>query len=365
MAEQLHRALVPSDLVELILMRLPVESLLRFKSVSKSWNDTISSREFALAHLHQSKNNPSSSSHRNMFLSQSLRNKNIYSLSRLMENNKWKRLPKYYFRLRNQSCCHGLMLAYSRSFSRVIIWNPSARKYTDLGFPFQNRRQVECGIGFDPLSDDYKIVAHEPFTEPYTLIPSTIRYTVFDNRNRRWNELKTTVMALMRGEMTEIDRYYIKINFFNIRDEKFYKIMYKTGRGSRTGSTSYCLVDCSSTHFCMLIGDACHDKCRVGWKKTGGEWTEFDDLSIPWMELWMKSTDTWDLRKVLRPENMCKMYLADYDDDRELIFIICHRYKTCFIIYNLTQKKCRVILKPKFMSSECLWMGHLDNLFFS
>ncbi|KAG2300234.1 hypothetical protein Bca52824_036706 [Brassica carinata] len=41
-----HRELLPEDVVELILERLPVESLLRLKSVSKTWKSTIESPSF-------------------------------------------------------------------------------------------------------------------------------------------------------------------------------------------------------------------------------------------------------------------------------------------------------------------------------
>ncbi|CDY38467.1 BnaA10g16910D [Brassica napus] len=41
-----HRQLLPDDVVELILERLPVVSLLRFKSVSKTWKSTIESPSF-------------------------------------------------------------------------------------------------------------------------------------------------------------------------------------------------------------------------------------------------------------------------------------------------------------------------------
>lgn len=41
-----HGELLPDDVVELILERLPVVSLLRFKSVSKTWKSTIESPSF-------------------------------------------------------------------------------------------------------------------------------------------------------------------------------------------------------------------------------------------------------------------------------------------------------------------------------
>ncbi|XP_075086075.1 putative F-box protein At2g02030 [Nicotiana tabacum] len=46
---------VPTDTIFSILTRLPVKSLLRFKSVSKPWNAIISDDEFTKIHHHQTK----------------------------------------------------------------------------------------------------------------------------------------------------------------------------------------------------------------------------------------------------------------------------------------------------------------------
>ncbi|KAM0917295.1 hypothetical protein ACQ4PT_009604 [Festuca glaucescens] len=48
---------IPEDLVLEILVRLPVKSLLRFKTVCKAWHVTISSQSFIAAHLQRSASN--------------------------------------------------------------------------------------------------------------------------------------------------------------------------------------------------------------------------------------------------------------------------------------------------------------------
>ena len=45
---------LPREIVDEILSRLPIKSLLRFKTVAKSWNNTISTKEFVKAHLKNS-----------------------------------------------------------------------------------------------------------------------------------------------------------------------------------------------------------------------------------------------------------------------------------------------------------------------
>ncbi|GFP82038.1 F-box protein at3g17710 [Phtheirospermum japonicum] len=45
---------IPEDIIRTILSRLPVKSLLRFRTVSKSWNTMISDPRFARLHLEPS-----------------------------------------------------------------------------------------------------------------------------------------------------------------------------------------------------------------------------------------------------------------------------------------------------------------------
>uniref|UniRef100_M1DYL4 S haplotype-specific F-box protein n=1 Tax=Solanum tuberosum TaxID=4113 RepID=M1DYL4_SOLTU len=58
---------LPLKLITEILSRLPIKSLLKFTSVSKSWLDLISSPEFIKSHLNLSANNKENTHHRLMW----------------------------------------------------------------------------------------------------------------------------------------------------------------------------------------------------------------------------------------------------------------------------------------------------------
>ncbi|XP_051126840.1 F-box/kelch-repeat protein At2g43270-like [Andrographis paniculata] len=354
----IKRPLVSADVIELILKRLPVKSLLRFKSVSKEWNYTICDRGFAVGHLCQSKK---SSSYENMFLADSIRGYDFF-LSRL-ENNELKPLldlncseKDILWRVKRNHCCDGLItLGSFKDFPySVSVWNPSARTYSNLEFPFSKDLSYSTynfnftyGIGFDPLSRGYKVVVVDFDLK---------QFTTFDNINQRWKELKKMEIIeydlknfpldghihLWQKIETKEDSFDIQMIFFNPRDDKFYKFFYHV----RTRTPNYfthCYVDCPPGLFCVLLGDIDSDKCRVVLKKTGGEWMEFDDAPVPW-----KPTNVTRLDQVA-----VKMFLSD--DGRELILAFGF-YQTNLIVYNLIERKVRKISQPvNFCSVNALF----------
>ncbi|XP_051116090.1 F-box protein At3g19470-like [Andrographis paniculata] len=371
--------LICADVFELILMRLPVKSLYRFKSVAKSWNHTISeavsNRDFMLAHRRHSKIH--SSSKKNMFLALWSFDAALISLSKL-ENNELKLLPVDLERrgsfVGRVESCDGLILILWKSCAKrsIHLWNPSARKYTNLGTPFSYPRGTNsgnlfaypyvftCGIGFDPISKDYKIVAANV---------SMKQYSVFNSKRRCWNESKIMEITiaddirsfsldghicLQEGyeKQEETNSYDIKLVLFNPRDNKFYQCVYNTGQGSST-ATSYCLYACSHGQFCALIGDMNSDVCRVVWKKRSGEWSEFDGVAVPWT-MYHKFDDD-DLIDGL------SIRMLFTDDDGELIFSFGYRK---VLVYSLIEKTSKLMVKPDGVVRGYPLIGYSDNLFF-
>ncbi|KAG8369685.1 hypothetical protein BUALT_Bualt14G0039500 [Buddleja alternifolia] len=68
--DQTVTSYLPCEIIQEILSRLPIKSVLRFQIVSKSWNALILEPKFSRVHLNQSKNN-SDDSQRRLFLWQS------------------------------------------------------------------------------------------------------------------------------------------------------------------------------------------------------------------------------------------------------------------------------------------------------
>ncbi|XP_016466440.1 putative F-box protein At3g10430 [Nicotiana tabacum] len=166
----------PEDLAMEILLRLPVESLLRFKCVCKNWYEIIKSRSFIREHMNWSgKNKPPEIliyDHSAPDDSPPITLISISDAAVVHEN------PDYLQRFRGMTyflgSVDGLFL-----LERVIdgsifnislaMWNPATREVRPLPSPeFKLQpsfRQRGCNFGFglDPTTDDYKVVWFRSF----------------------------------------------------------------------------------------------------------------------------------------------------------------------------------------------------------
>ncbi|KAL1806512.1 hypothetical protein ACET3Z_029580 [Daucus carota] len=141
------------EMVFLILSHLPVISLLRFKSVCKTWLSIINSPQFVEAHLANSRNKQASVLKASYYWG-------VFSMDSVEESVKLK-LPSrlegmvYYMR-----SCNGLVCLSNESSYDICIWNPCTRQYKMLYAPNYEINQVGVclGFGFDSVGNDYKIL---------------------------------------------------------------------------------------------------------------------------------------------------------------------------------------------------------------
>ncbi|XP_074283751.1 F-box protein CPR1-like [Silene latifolia] len=150
-------AMLPSEIIlDEILPKLPVKSLLRFKSISKEFETLISSPNFILHHLRHSL---SSATNRLLITS---RNSGLYTSDLDSPGNPPIPLPlPDFFRPDPEDCiigfCNGLLLL-SDGVDFLLI-NPSTGFYSAIpridGPVYYNR----FGFGYDAVNDDYKIAA--------------------------------------------------------------------------------------------------------------------------------------------------------------------------------------------------------------
>ncbi|XP_021736518.1 F-box/kelch-repeat protein At3g23880-like [Chenopodium quinoa] len=153
---------IPEDLIfENILPRLPIKSITRFKSVSKSWLSTISTQKFAKSHL-KLYTSPSpqflllSSNRDSDFLFTSVTFDQHGRVEETLKlNYTFNGGPSFHF----LGCCNGLVCFRDKNFN-FSICNPliqqrsSIIKCPDFGL---NQKIIGAGFGYVSSIDDYKI----------------------------------------------------------------------------------------------------------------------------------------------------------------------------------------------------------------
>ncbi|XP_052181421.1 F-box protein CPR1-like [Diospyros lotus] len=162
--QRMTEAHLPQELLVEILKRLPAKSLLRFRSVSKSWRSTISSPEFITLHRNHNINNTRVLV---SYYPSELRallhyDNDAFELDTKIEFP-FERLSRYY---RIVGSCNGLICVGCNLVScasDLFLWNPSIRRILTLptpGITFKSHGayMLALGFGFDSKRRDYKVV---------------------------------------------------------------------------------------------------------------------------------------------------------------------------------------------------------------
>ncbi|XP_012843206.1 PREDICTED: putative F-box protein At3g16210 [Erythranthe guttata] len=148
---------LPADMIEFILSKLPVKSLLRFKSVCKSWNTIISDPVFIRNHRHLSM----FSNVQNLFLAKiSLGYHNFFSLVKL-EGRKFITVEKIKGpdQWNTILCvCDGVLLLSDFWYRNFTLWNPSKRTETKFSSPIEFESRLNFGLCHNPITGDFKAV---------------------------------------------------------------------------------------------------------------------------------------------------------------------------------------------------------------
>lgn len=180
---------LPQELCLEILARLPAESLLRCRCVSKLWCSLIDDPCFASTHYEKCQNNQEKS--RLLVLEPSDMGESkqlctVRSRDKFRKISKFEMYTTWYEHYQAVGCING-MLCMKRYISetqviQIFLWNPSIRKALELPSPemltAEVRFDIDCAFGFDHVRNDYKVVAsvyiggglHIPrFVEIFTL----------------------------------------------------------------------------------------------------------------------------------------------------------------------------------------------------
>ncbi|XP_059310318.1 putative F-box protein At3g25460 [Lycium ferocissimum] len=152
---------LPYDILFEILIKVQVASLLRFKSISKSWNALISDVVFTKAHRDLSK----------MLGCEKLllrRSTGEFDFVNLKNSNKItieKQLfpPKGFLGANVLCSCDGLVLLKKpKAYKKFVLWNPSSGEHRILECPYMKPHGYTylyaCGLCYDSTTNDYKVI---------------------------------------------------------------------------------------------------------------------------------------------------------------------------------------------------------------
>ncbi|KAG6396682.1 hypothetical protein SASPL_142837 [Salvia splendens] len=158
---------LPEEIIQDILLRLPVKSLLKSRCVSKSWNSLISSSRFVKSHLKHSAENADFANHRIIFTllnpTYTLKQCSVNSLMReplvVAPNLDFPNLTPHSTVWVVGSCNGIICLAIDED--DVFLWNPATRKSKQLPSAVVEMKPgfyYSWGFGYCELEGDYKVV---------------------------------------------------------------------------------------------------------------------------------------------------------------------------------------------------------------
>ncbi|XP_050232608.1 F-box protein CPR1-like [Mercurialis annua] len=247
---------IPSDITYDILKYLPVKSLLRFRCLSKAYCSLIDSRDFINFHLSNSKN---TNTNRSLIIAQTdlqpcrWRNNKTYTMNLDCPDHQLVEFehifsvfqgiePNYDDHLRNLvifGSCNGLIALYHPD-QGMSLWNPSTKKQQKLPNFWGSDRKIRSsdylldGFGYDPVSDDYKVIRIRTINNKSRNRSRVMVYSVKHNFSRRiqdfpykvrgddkrnWGTLVGSCLHWIVSEPDDIkDRLIVS---FNLEDERF------------------------------------------------------------------------------------------------------------------------------------------------
>lgn len=230
---------IPDDMMEEILLRLPVKCLLRFKYVCKSWLSLISDPHFAKFHYDLGAD-PT-----DQLLIKSYWETHSRDIEASLYDDSTKAVvnipypsPSYIDEgIKFEGSCRGFLLVTTTvvSSGKVVyfmIWNPSTglRKRFNKVFP---TLEYLRGIGYDPSTDDYVVVMIRLGQEVQCFSLRSNSWSRFEGTLPfRKNTSVTHTHALLNGSylngalhwLVYSYDYYFKIIAFDLVERKLFEI---------------------------------------------------------------------------------------------------------------------------------------------
>ncbi|KAK7401543.1 hypothetical protein VNO78_13104 [Psophocarpus tetragonolobus] len=193
---------IPDELIEEIMLKLPVKSLIRFKCLSKSFLFIISDPQFAKSHFNLS----AAPTYRLLNFNKDYELNAIDIDAPLHDDS-----AQVVFNSLHPSClpnrgrmvqivgsCRGFILLQIKQFNEInfslnlasfVIWNPSTGLHKQIMYnELMHHSRRLCGIGYDSSIDDYVVALVT------TQSQNTMRIQCFSFRKKSWKVYEHNVV---------------------------------------------------------------------------------------------------------------------------------------------------------------------------
>ncbi|KAI4323833.1 hypothetical protein L6164_023409 [Bauhinia variegata] len=233
---------IPSDLHTEILIWLPVKSLMRFTSVSKSWQSLIKDSTFIASH----RRTAPSSRKQSLLVRKRESRWDVFNIciSIHYDSNdfNYENLEDMDLEIPGEILgpvyslytCYELVCLVYYDFN-IIIWNPSINKFITLPKPDHGgcscHFSTHFGFGFDPKTNDYKVV--RTHLGSYSV-------EIFSLNTGSWRQVDYEILCFsvadqhicVNGVIYWIDGFVRNIMGFDLGDDEFLQISLCTELGS-------------------------------------------------------------------------------------------------------------------------------------
>ncbi|PHU28874.1 hypothetical protein BC332_00967 [Capsicum chinense] len=233
---------VPSEVINEILTRLPVKSLMKFRCISKSFKSRIDSPKFIEAQLNQQTLKPNS----DLF---SVDFNSICNGVSTQQPIELEHLLKQLHRpTQVLGSCYGLFFISNNLKYNVVVWNPSTKMFRRLPIcptkpPSRTPRGLGfvqiCGsFGYDDSDNDYKVVRTTQSYHPYDQPSLVSEVMVYSLKLPMWKK-----DPLSRG-------ISLTLVGFNLGSERFEEMSFPQNMGKPCRLNLTVLGEC----LCLILG---------------------------------------------------------------------------------------------------------------
>ncbi|KAI8558419.1 hypothetical protein RHMOL_Rhmol04G0091600 [Rhododendron molle] len=307
---------IPNDMLIEILARLPVASLLRFKSLCKPWYSLITSPSFVTKHLNRSIMNSERNGDK---LLVRLYDDGSNKKERCLLLNDDDKFGDEYSELELQfrlqfgcyrvvGSCNGLICLSDQYYSdqpQIIIWNPSTRKSVTL--PMAPKPQCLIirffyGFGAHPTTQEYKVIRLVYNHESHLKLPP--KFEIYTQGTRSWRGIRSSTpqyflfrwshQAFLNGVVHWVCESFSEGGFrnlimlFDMASESFSEFMLPTPLAQEPWTPILYSVKLFGESLALFFsGQSCNDSCCIWVMKEYGvaeSWTmlfTFNILGMP------------------------------------------------------------------------------------